>query len=254
MSNDNGTVVNGIVLSAMHIGENDIRITLLTKERGKISAFARGARKPKSPLMAGSRPFSYGKFTLFFGRNSNIVSGIEISNYFDEITKDIGATYYGFYFLELADYYSKENIDSKDMLKLLYQSLRALLNSKIPNRLVRVVFELKMLVYNGEYPEMFSCINCGSEDKNLTFSVSKGGLLCSECVHLAKDVRELNISTIYTMQYIITSEIKKLYTFVVNDIVQEELEHIMKAYFRTYIDKTFKSLEILDMLEYNTMD
>lgn len=60
--------VTGIVLKAVPVLEMDKRITVLTKERGKISAFARGAKKPGSRFMAATNPFCYGTFRLYEGK------------------------------------------------------------------------------------------------------------------------------------------------------------------------------------------
>ena len=95
--------------------------------------------------------------------------------------------YYGFYFMEFADYYTKENNDEREMLKLLYQSLRALVRKTIPYELIRYIFELKSISINGEAPEVFACVSCGSTEELEVFSESGQGMLCSECCHEVKD-------------------------------------------------------------------
>ena len=75
--------VTGMVIKSMPVGERDRRVTLMTMEQGKLSFFARGAGKPGSPFMGVTRPFSYGKFSLFQGRDSYSLEGAEIVNYFE---------------------------------------------------------------------------------------------------------------------------------------------------------------------------
>lgn len=234
-----------MVLSAVPVGEYDKRITLLTKERGKISAFARGARRPNSQMLGASNPFSFGQFEAYEGRSSYTVVKADISNYFRELAADLEGAYYGFYFLEIADYYTRENVDEIHMLKLLYQSLRALENRHLENRLVRRIFELKSMVINGEYPNVFSCLKCQTKETLTFFHIRSGGTLCSNC---AKEIASLSLdeSTLYTMQYIITSNIEKLYTFTVSEEVLRNLEKIMKDYMKFYIDRKFNSLQVLE--------
>ena len=54
---------------------------------------------------------------------------------------------------------------------------------------------------------------------------------------------------VYTMQYIISTPVEKLYTFTVSDEVLENLKNIIERYRNQYIDRRFKSLEILTLME-----
>lgn len=239
--------VTGMILSATPIGEYDKRVVILTKEKGKISAFAKGARRQNSALMGVTNPFAFGEFELYEGRTSHNVMQANISNYFMELSTDFEGAYYGFYFMEVADYFTKEYNDEREMLKLLYQSMRALSSGKIRRELVRYIFELKALVINGEAPEVFQCANCGVDDRNMVFSSKNHGMICSECQALAPDGIVVSGATVYTLQYIVSSTIEKLYTFAVSEEVLGELGQVMKQYTSTHIDKNFKSLEILEM-------
>ena len=240
--------VTGVVLSAMPIGEYDKRVVLLTKERGKISAFARGARRSNSPLLAACNPFVFGTFSLYEGRSSYNLTQASVKHYFTELARMQPGVYYGFYFLELADYYGKENVDEMQMINLLYVTVKALLNPHIDDRLIRRIFELRMLVIQGEYPQMFSCCDCGATEKLTHFSENKKGMLCAECAKKQKDSEAVDESTLYAIQYIIHVPVSRLYTFAVSEQVQKRLDHFVSRWMIWQLDRRLKSQSILEMM------
>lgn len=207
--------VTGMVIKSIPVSEYDRRITILTKERGKIGAFARGARRQGSRFMASTNPFSFGEFQLYEGKNSYNVSDIRIRNFFEQLREDFEAACYGMYFLEVADYYTRENNDETQVLKLLYQSMRALLHPSYEKELVQAVYELKMLVVNGEFP----------------------GILHSE---------SLLPDTIYAVSYVEKSPIEKLYTFSLSEDVLKQFSALAGEYRDRYINSHFHSLEIME--------
>lgn len=236
--------VKGIVLAAVPIGEFDKRLVLLTKERGKITAFAKGARRPNSSLLAAANPFVFGTFQLFEGRSSYRFVQAEVRNYFREIARDVEAACYGSYFLEFTDYYARENSDEFPMLRLLYAALRALLNEKLDNRLIRRVFELKAMMQNGEYPQVFSCAGCGKEEALYAYVPQKNGMMCRTCAAEYGGIR-VQQSTVYTCQYVISSPEEKVFAFAVSEEVLREFSRLVEDFKKQYIDRDFKSLEIL---------
>lgn len=239
--------LTGMVISAIPVGENDKRIVLLTKERGKISGFAKGARRQNSPLLAATKPFSFGVFECFEGRSSYNIYQAQISNYFEQLSLDFEKAYYGMYFLELADYYSRENTDEKELLKLLYVTLRAMEHGRMDTKLIRYVFELRAMMINGEYPDMFRCVNCGKSTELMGYSYEKDGVLCKDCYSFKNETRLME-STIFTMQYILSAPLEKLYSFTLSEAVFREFASLQERFRRKMIDKNFNTLEILESL------
>lgn len=242
---DRSVEVSGIVLSSMPIGENDKRVVILTKERGRISAFVHGAKKPTSTLAAGSVPMTYGRFSLYEGRNSYTVQKIEVANFFEEIKADLTAICYGSFFMEMAEYYSMEDMDEEERLTLLYQSLRALSDDRFSRRLIESVYILKTFAINGEYPNVYSCVTCGKKDDLVSFSMEKRGCLCTE--HTPAAAKRMDPSLLYAMQYIISTPAKKLYSFTLSDNIEKALYDLITAYRKRYVGHTFKSEEFLDL-------
>lgn len=233
---------------------------ILTRERGKISAFAKGARRQNSPFLGCSQPFVFGNFTLFQGRSSYTLAGAEIKNYFQELRGDVELTFYGMYFCEVVDYLTSEGNDEREFLKLLYQSLRALSHEKIGAKLAKLVFEWKAFYINGEGPQVGRCIHCNQDGneinsgKRFFFRVKTGGIVCEDCAAIPEKMRAgetdypVSSGAWYTLNYIASTSVEKLFTFVLKDEVREELAALLLAYRKEYMPHRFASLELLENL------
>jgi DNA repair protein RecO (recombination protein O) len=236
--------LTGLVLAVSDVGEFDRRMVILTKEAGRVTAFAKGARRPNNPLVAACSPFCFGTFEAFEGRNSYHISKANISNYFRELVLDYDKVCLGSYFLEVADFLSVEGVDERNRLLLLYQSLKALESGKFSHRLLRNIYDLKTWVIDGEYPNVFSCMCCGKKDNLKAFSIKRHGMICKDCFETESGM-EISGSTLYAMQFIVSSSIEKLYTFVLNGKTEEELTRILDAYRLNYRSHKYKSEEFL---------
>lgn len=212
--------VTGMVLQAAPAGEYDRRVVLLTRENGRIACFARSARRQGSPLMAACSPFVFGSFRLAVTRTSYVITEVSVKNYFERLRSDVVTAYYGMYFLEAAEYVTRENNDESQILLLLYRSCQALGSPSLSNRLVRVIFELKLVVLEGEFPGL-------SETERAVSSESMQ----------------------YAVRYIAASGIAELYRFQVTEEVLCELESFSAAVCRRFFEREFQSLAILRTME-----
>ncbi len=210
--------VTGMVLESAPAGDYDRRILLLTKERGKITAFARGARKPKSELLSATSPFIFGTFTVYEGRSAYTLVGADIDEYFTDVRSDMTLTCYACYFMELASYYTRENLECTQLLNLLYATLRALPRKEPDNELIRCIFEMKAMVLDGEYP-----------------------------YDAAKD-KSLLEKTRQTLNFVLQAPIKNLYRFTVPPEVFREFRRVQDHYNSLLIDRKFRSLEVLKQM------
>ena len=242
--------VTGMVLTASPIKEYDKRIELLTKEKGRISAFVQGARRPNSTLSACAIPFTFGTYYLYQGRSSYNVQSAQIKTYFDKIADDFDGLCYVSYFAEMAQYFTRENVEAPQELLLLYMTCKAITKGLIPMPLIRSIYEMRLMQIEGEALELFRCLKCGTGETEREVYLSKGGILCRICVaKIPQQHRErpivLSHDALYALQFILTVPLEKLYSFKVSQEVQWELEGFLKQYLNKYLHHEFKSLVFL---------
>lgn len=212
--------VKGVILSSMPIGEYDKRVMMLTDKFGKIHAFARSARKIHSKLLAGTDPLTFGSFKIFSGKNAFNISEVSIIDYFGELKSDLDKLCYGYYVLEFASYFAKENMEAKEMLRLIYVTLKALsaARDEQPPDFLRVIFEWRMFAGEGLMPDYSKGMVCGSR---------------------------ISDTVKYALDYILKSEVKDLFKFTLREQDMAELIRLCEIYHKLHIDKKFHSLEMI---------
>lgn len=235
----------GMVLSSMKINDYDKRLVILTKENGKLVAFAKGALKPNSQYVAGSQSFAFGEFILYEGKGSFNITQMNITKYFSELSEDFEAAYMAMYFCEFMTYITNESADEKEQLKLIYSALNALIKKNISNNLIRYIFEYKALTNMGVAPQCFECTKCGIE-KVKAYSSSNSGMYCLDCAKLEKIDKVLHDSTVYALQFISSAKSEKVFSFTVSEQVEKEMKYITKYEVQKNIEQRFKTLEVME--------
>ncbi len=241
--------LTGMVLTSSPMKEYDRRIELLTRERGRISAFAPGARRAANPLSAGTIPFHFGEYTLYQGRNSYTVKAVAVKKSFGDIAEDYSMTCYAAYFVELAQYFTRENIEASGELLLLYVTLLNMQKAVLKLPLIRIIYEMRMMQLQGQGIELFECLRCHRANTAAVY-FSAGGLVCEECARSIPELRSyyplvLSPDALYTLQYILSAPLEKLYSFTVTETILSELEHFMHSYLGRFLPHTFKTLDFI---------
>lgn len=237
----------GIIIKEMPVGESDKIVTILCKEIGKMSVFSRGARKPKSKLLAGTQLFSYSDFIIRRKGEYLYVDQIDLIENFYSICQDFDKMCYGSYFCEILNKVILENESCDNILHLMLKSLTVLKKGTIRAELVARIFELKLLDYEGYRPEIRNCISCDSAISVGFFTAE--GVACKACYEGQKVVAKsllVSETTLYTMEYIFLADIKSLFAFEVSDIVLVELKKVSRIYMMYNYEYNFKSLELVE--------
>lgn len=207
--------LNGIIIKETDYKEFDKLLTILTKEKGKINAYAFNIRKSNSKSIGKARLFTLGTFELIESKDGYSLQNVILKEDFDDLAKDYENLCYASYFIELADYFSFENIDSSDIIDLLYFAIKALIKGVVDKKLIRRVYELKILKYQGEYKDSDSLLD---KDKTLK----------------------------YTWDFVITSLPQKLFTFKLSDDVFKKFESELDIEMRDKVNRKFKSLSMIN--------
>ena len=202
----------GVVLGRTFVGEKDAIIKILTENSGVISASAKGIKSMKSKLSAGCSLFSYSDFLLTESKGRYIVASASLLEGFYGLSANIERLSYATYAAEAAAAISPDATDARALIPLLLNTFYLFSNSQKNLRLIKCVFELRLLCLLGYAPELNGCVECGDTDELCFFSPSEGGIVCRSCGNLP-DTQIITKDTLTAMRYVQDADNKKAFSF-----------------------------------------
>ncbi len=226
----------GIVLVENNLGDYDKIVTMLTPGMGKISCVAKGARRPKSLLMAGTQFLCFADYMMYKGNNTYNINSCETIEVFYNLRTDLDKLNHAVDITKIIRDVTEENQNCYKILQLYLNTLYTLSETDKDPELVISIFKLKLLCFLGFTPRIQECTNCKQKNELQYFSLKDNGFKCEACSRQDKSCIKMSESTANAIKYIVMSPAKKLYSFNLKDDSLEELKLITKLYFNEKLE------------------
>ena len=230
----------GIIISESNMGDFDKMLTMLTPGQGKISCVAKGARRPKSSLLAGTQFLCFGEYIMYKGAENYTINSCETIEMFYNIRTDLDKLENAANITKIIQEVTGENENCYKILQLYLNTLFMISEGEKEANFVISIFKMKLLCYLGLRPKVDECTNCGNKENLNYFSIKDNGTKCQNCGRIDKGAISISQSTWLAIKYIVMSPSKKLFSFNIGEESRKELELICRVYFNEKLEKEYK--------------
>lgn len=247
--------VTAIVLKRTDVGEADRLLTLLTLQRGKVRAVAKGARKPSARKTGHVELFNCVELQIAVAREIDIVTQAQTLEPFLRLRDDLDRLSYGYYFAELVDRFVEEEIEQRDVYALMLDALYWLIATKHLSRTARF-FEMQLLDVLGYRPQLNACIQSKEEllpEENF-FSPNAGGMLKPQYREMYRDSIAVPVNALKVLRYLQNSSFSQIESLNLSTQVEAEVEAILHYYLTHLLERNLKSVDFLNTLKHTSSD
>ncbi|MBQ9872852.1 MAG: DNA repair protein RecO [Thermoguttaceae bacterium] len=182
---------DAIVLKTTEFSESSLILDVFTREFGKISGLAKGARRLKNPFETSLDLLASIRLS-FIKKDSDaldLFTEAKLRRRFRPTARNYRGLYAGYYIAELLDRTILEDQTYPELWSLADATLERLqFRSSVEARVA--YFEAGLLEALGEFPSIRGCVDCGEElplervdnlERGVYFDVVAGGVVCSRC-------------------------------------------------------------------------
>lgn len=240
---------DALVIKEKIVNESDRLVTLMTRDRGVINAFAAGAKSIKSKKGAATSLLSFSDFNIEEKNGIYRIREAAIKHCFFSVGQDILDLALSQYFCEICCVLGTSDSDCEEFLRIILNSLYFLSTKKKSNFFIKTVTELRIACECGYKPDLVACCECGkySEDETAFFKIDDGVLFCSECKS-GENCVKVSPAVLKAMRHTVYSELNKLYSFDLSENAAREMSGITEKYITYQTEHHFKTLDFYNSL------
>lgn len=222
-----------IVIRQADWSETSRVVTFFSRDWGKISTIAKGARRLKGPFEAALDLLT--RCRIVFIRKSSssldILTEAQLVSRFKPRQRDLLSLYGGYYVAELLSGLTEEYDPHPGLYDEAVKTLDRLAQDAAPGKhLLR--FELAVLREIGQLPALDECLVCSSPITGAgasAFWVSQGGLLCRNCRKEEYSNNQLQPGTVAVLRRLADESDALVERLVISPAQHQEIRHMVTA-------------------------
>ena len=231
--------VNGIIIAENNSNDFDKMLTMLTPNLGKIGCSARGARRTKSQLLAGTQFLCFGEYMLFKGSEIYSINSCNTIEMFYNLRTDLDKLMYASHITKIINDVTTENQNSYYILQLFLNTLYAMSETDKNLDLITSAFKLRLLKILGFTPNVNECVCCKSKENLTEFSFKDNGFKCTACGQQDAGAFRISESTRNAIIYSIKANPKKIFSFDLAETPLKEFEIVSRLFLNEKLEKEY---------------
>ncbi|MBO5103440.1 MAG: DNA repair protein RecO [Ruminococcus sp.] len=245
------TTVKGIVIKKRSAGEQDKFIDILTEEYGVIELTVKGAKKINGKSGSSTQLFAYSVFCYNQRKDYMILNSAEAIRIFYGLRDSLSKISLASYFADVLRFCIKPETKNGGIMRLFLNTLHYLEKNLRDEKMLKAIFELRLMSEIGLMPDVLACRECGVfEPEELFFSVRESCFCCKDCFHgNADEWYKVKISVLSAMRHILLSDFDRLYNFRTSPETMNRLSLIAENYLVFHLERNFRTLDFYKSLK-----
>lgn len=179
-----------IVLGRYNLGEADRIVVVMTPDRGKLRAVAKGVRKTLSRNAGHIELFSHVEMMLAEGKNLDVLTTARLV-YYPDLVGNYDSLRQAYLMANMVDRLTSDSGSQPGIYRLLSYGLREL-DEFGASPTSQLFFKLRLLSQLGYKPQLEVCAVCGGSLEPAYISAEHGGAVCAACRSADSDAISAN--------------------------------------------------------------